>query len=298
MRGLKGATFGLFRLRQELRDLAPGAVFLHSSVAGFLGRLALLGTSANIRVFYIPHCISFMRRDIGDFRRAMYRWLERLASARSAAYLACSISEADSIRATLPGVLCRVVENAILPPEIGMARAVSGDGPLTVVTVGGARPQKNPLGFAQLARRVRESHPEVRFLWIGDGDTHHRTSLESAGVTVTGWMTREEVFALLIKSHVYLSASLWEGMPVSVLEALAMGLPVVLSDCDGNRDVIVNGRSGFSFSTLEEGVLQVSRLLSDSQLRATVGAAGLEEFQRRFSFARYYFAMDALLKEK
>ena len=82
------------------------------------------------------------------------------------------------------------------------------------------------------------NNSNLQFIWCGDGEL--RAELTSPNIKCTGWMERKELEIYLANADIYLSTSLWEGMPLSVLEAMSIGLPVVLSDCVGNRDLVEN----------------------------------------------------------
>ena len=59
--------------------------------------------------------------------------------------------------------------------------------------------------------------------------------------------TKNNIFKYLYNSHLYLSTSLYEGLPISTLQAMSIGLPVVCSDVVGNKDTIIHGQSGFLY---------------------------------------------------
>ena len=111
---MKGA--GLQRtvgqLRATLNEIGPDIVHLHSSFAGFLGRLSTLFALPRTAFFYSPHCISFMRRDISGMKRLAFVALERIACVRKCLYIACSESEGRAIRAWLRQPVV-VIENAV-----------------------------------------------------------------------------------------------------------------------------------------------------------------------------------------
>lgn len=107
-----GTVRTVFRLRATLTALGPDVVHLHSSFAGFLGRLSTLFALPKAAFFYSPHCISFMRRDISTVKRLAFVGLERIACARTCLYVACSESEGRAIRAWLRQPVV-VIENAV-----------------------------------------------------------------------------------------------------------------------------------------------------------------------------------------
>ncbi|MDE1180426.1 glycosyltransferase [Paraburkholderia sp.] len=277
----------LGRLRAALKDIEPDVVHLHSSVAGFLGRIAVLFSLRRSTVLYSPHCISFMRKDISSLKRAVFVALEWMATVRKCLYVACSESEGRAVRAYLRQPVV-VVENAVgdMRPAEETPACTTASGSRCVVTVGGIRPQKNPQLFAQIARGVRAAG--VRFIWIGDGDPALKDELTRAGVEVTGWLARDEVSRRLAQAHVYLSTSSWEGMPVSVIEAMLADLPVVVSACAGNVDIVRNAQTGSLFTTSGEAIDAINSLLADNGLRAAFASEARREAQERFCEARFF----------
>ncbi|AIP64713.2 glycosyltransferase [Burkholderia thailandensis] len=277
----------LLELRRTLVGIGPDIVHLHSSFAGFLGRIASLFALRGAALFYSPHCISFMRRDISALKRSAFVALERIACVKRCLYIACSASEREAVRAHLrrPAV---VIENAVgAMPERDAGEPEDARGPvLRIVTVGGIRVQKNPQLFAEIARRLRGSR--MRFTWIGDGDAVLKAQLRDAGVEVAGWLGRAEVAARLRRMDVYLSTSSWEGMPVSVIEAMLLGLPVVASACAGNVDVIRHLQTGAIFRGADDAVELLASIDRDAALRARLATAASKEARERFGEARFF----------
>ncbi len=275
------------RLRAVLREIQPDVIHLHSSVAGFLGRIAALFAARRSTVLYSPHCISFMRRDISPLTRFAFVALEWLATMRRCLYVACSESEREAVRAYLrqPVVL---VENAVSEMRARPAELAAQGGPAVkyVVTVGGIRPQKSPLLFAEIANGLR--YQGLRFIWIGDGDADLKAQLRAAGVEVTGWMSRPQVEQRLRQACVYLSTSSWEGMPVSVIEAMLLGVPVVVSACAGNVDIVQPPHTGAVFTTCADAMRFIVDFADDHVLRGLIAARAQREAAERFAEARFF----------
>ena len=99
-------------VRAALKEVEPDIVHLHSSFAGFLGRIAAMFSFRKTAFFYSPHCISFMRRDVSMLRRLSFAGLELIACVRRCLYIACSESERLAIRAYLRRPVV-VIENAV-----------------------------------------------------------------------------------------------------------------------------------------------------------------------------------------
>lgn len=285
LRGAASVLTGIWRIRKYLVSTRSDIFIMHSSYAGFLGRLAAVSVKNGPRCFYIPHCISFMRRDVGTFKLILFACLELVASLKKCVYVACSESERRVIRKFLPLVDVEVVENAVPMSELGFEPSIQK---CQVITVGMIRNQKGPDDFVAIANKVRASAPETSFVWVGDGDDREtKQVLASAGVEVTGWLSKSEVFKKLRESSVYLSTARWEGMPVSLIEAFYSGVPVVASRVAGNLDVVEHSLTGFLYDSNPEGAEFVVQLLNDNKKRKLVSDTAKIKARTRFSAERY-----------
>jgi glycosyltransferase involved in cell wall biosynthesis len=289
MKGVS-AIKAIARLRNELASYAPNVVHLHSSFAGFLGRLAMIGLRPDAACLYSPHCISFMRRDITPWQRLAYVLLERIGCVKPTLYIACSGSEGAEIRSHLRQPT-KVIENAVDTFHLGSAtaRSITAEERRVVVTVGGIRRQKNPQLFAEIAQRLAGHN--LRFVWIGDGDPHFKQSLEAANVEVTGWMSREAVFERVQHCGIYLSTSSWEGLPVSVIEAMLVGKPAVVSACAGNIDVVSHMHDGAVYHDAENAARLLEEIVENPGLYDRLSSSAITQARTRFSEERFFSEM-------
>jgi glycosyltransferase involved in cell wall biosynthesis len=218
--------------------------------------------------------------------------LELLACLKSCTYVGCSESECAAIRRYLrrDAVL---VENAIdraVGVEAGTrlesATKVRTSKRRKVATVGGVRVQKNPRLFAEIARSFDRDC--VEFAWIGDGDADLRRTLEDAGVRVTGWLARADVIEAVAQADIYLSTASWEGMPISLIEAMTLGTPVVASDCPGNIDTIRQNSTGVLYRTAAEATSLIQKMIADDEFREGLARRAQEEARNRFSEDRFF----------
>ena len=101
---------------------------------------------------------------------------------------------------------------------------------------------------------------------------------------------RKNIFQFLYSADIFLSTSLYEGLPISILEAMSIGLPIVASDVTGNCDVIENGKSGFLYELkdINMAVYYLKKLSCDYILRDKIGNLA---FQRQ----RYIFSTDLMI---
>ena len=275
------------RFARLLRRWRPDVLHLHCSRAGFVGRL-VAGRRYAHRTFYSPHCISLMHLDLSTPARRLYRALERLAQrACPAVYLACSPPERDVI-VEQTGAPTRLLENAL---ENGLDSAFAATTPRPdgavrrVVTCARIASLKDPALFAEICRSVRSVRPGVEFRWIGDGDPADRRMLERAGVRVTGWVSRTDALRHVAAGCVYLSTSGWEGMPVSVLEAMFLKVPVLCRRADWSSAIVRDGATGRLFDDAPSAARAL--LADDPAWRVDAAAAAWSAATERFSEARF-----------
>jgi glycosyltransferase involved in cell wall biosynthesis len=264
----------------QLYDGGDVTIHLHSSKAGFLGRLALMGLRRPPRIYYSPHGLSFLnRRYLAP--SVVFRSLEWLAArAVPCTPVGCSQGEA-ALLSRLGPTAARVLENAVDDSFFDIQRARSA--PPTVVTMGRVCYQKAPERFAEMAVRFRIADVPARFVWIGNGDEAAEARLRAAGVHVTGWVDQAQVHRWLGEASIYVQSSRWEGMPLSVLQALAAGLPCVVTDVVGNRDAVRQGISGFVADDVDAMLVSTRRLLQDDDLRQRMSHAARLDALERFA---------------
>ena len=248
----------LKEIKKIIKEEKPDIVHLHSSKAGVLGRLAVNGSK--IKMFYNPHGFSFLKQDDSKFKRSVYWLIEKITAMvnRKCTIVGCSNGEYEEAKKLNKNSIC--INNGIdiekLDKETSgfKEKKIDFDN-LKICTVGRIGYQKNP----EMFNKIAESFPNLQFTWIGDGDL--KDKLTSPNITITGWKTREETLKILNEHDVFVLCSLWEGLPISLLEAMYFKKICIVSDCIGNRDVIVDGENGFVANKLEEYLKIIQSLL-------------------------------------
>lgn len=150
--------------------------------------------------------------------------------------------------------------------------------------------QKDPLTFLRSLQRLERD--DLVGLVVGDGPllSQARAEAEAAGLNgrlrFTGWM--KDPSPALAAADVFVSTSRWEGLPMAVLEAAAAGLPLALTDCPGNRDVVDAGIPAILVAPGDDQALsrELDRLIGDSNLRWRLARESAAAVARRFSKAR------------
>jgi len=270
-------------LCRELSARPYDAVHLHAARAGLLGRAILSGVAGHPPVYYSPHGLRSLNRE-RPLTGAVSAWMERAAAISACRPVGCGRGEARELE-RLTHRTAAVLENPVDTAFFDVVRRP--DAQVRVVTVGRACEQKGADRFAELAARFYFAGESVRFVWVGAGESASEEVLRAAGVEVTGWVEPAEVQAQLARAHVYVQMSRWEGMPLPVLQAMAVGLPCLVTDVVGNRDAITHEITGLLADDLSALAVQLKDLLDDPQRARELGDAAQLEARERFHPARF-----------
>lgn len=250
----------LKEIRKIVKEEKPDIVHLHSSKAGILGRLAVNGNK--IKMFYNPHGFSFLKKDDSKLKRGIYWTIEKLTACINGkcVIVGCSQGEYKEAKKLNKRAIC--INNGIDIKKLAMEtddiklKGIDYES-LKICTIGRIGYQKNP----EMFNKIAESFPKIQFTWIGEGKL--KDKLTSTNVQVTGWKERKDVLQILNNSDIFVLTSLWEGLPLSLLEAMYMKKICIVSNCIGNRDVIENGKNGYISDNLEDFIENIKIVIKN-----------------------------------
>jgi glycosyltransferase involved in cell wall biosynthesis len=257
-------------------------VHTHSSKAGILGRLAARLAKTKV-IIHTVHGWSF-----NDFQprplRVFFVLLERLAAKFTDRIIV--VSRWDKQKG-LANQIGREGQYALIrygieysefdenSQDLKEGLGISS-GNLTVGMISCFKAQKSVQDFIRLASLVIKKLPGVKFILVGDGIL--RKDIEKSiseynlqeSVILTGW--RKDIPRILSAIDIFVLTSLWEGLPITVLEAMASSRPVIATDTGGIREVVIEGKNGFLVPPCD--VKNMSQklivLLEDAKLRETM----------------------------
>lgn len=207
-------------VKRVVRQEKPDIIHAHSSWAGVYTRVIKLG----IPVVYEPHCFKFDDPGLSMALRWIFRGVEKMLTPRTAAFGALSAHERGLMRQLGREVPVVDVPNVPTLPEKPAESYVGQRSSMAMA--GRLSRQKDPEFFLEVVNYLREIGDDIAPVWIGDGEDSYRTMLEAAGVRVTGWVGPEQL-AQELRESVYVHSALYEGFPLSVLDAAAAGAPIV-----------------------------------------------------------------------
>ena len=273
----------LFQIRNMVRSLNPEIVHTHSSKAGILGRWAAKLSAREVKLVHTVHGFAFSPFH-GRFSNTVYKTLERLTAPITDLFL--FVTDEDRKEAERLGLLKRS-SWAIVRSIVGVERFRQAASrrkelrekmgiPLSTPVIGGLfpfKPQKDPLGFIEIANLVHQRLPQALFLVGGDGVLRREMErlIEEYGlrewVRLLGWQERAEEFLPLCDT--LLLPSLWEGLPQVLVQAMACNTIPVASSVNGTKELLREGRNGLLFSPRDyrEGASKVLQSLEDKTFR-------------------------------
>ncbi len=279
------------RLRQLVREHSPDVVHSH----GYKCDLAsLLSRAGRPRVSTVHGFCSRTSRE------RFYEWINVRCLKRMDAVIAlCEDYRRRLLCRGVPDDRIRVAHVGVDPDRIpGSGRnfrrewSIGGDEVL-VVQVGRLSPEKNPALFIEVAQRlcsIRRGGACVapaRFVLVGDGQlmSQLRAATSDAGVLLAGYV--EEVGDVFRAADIAVNCSTTEGLPGALLEAGAMGVPVVATDVGGVAEIVEDGVTGILCPSgdAEAIAAAIGRLVEDGAFRKRAGAAARERIRTTFSVA-------------
>lgn len=298
----------IWKVYRLIREYQPDVVHTHTSKAGFVGRVAawMAGVPVIIHTFHGHVFYGYFGRPL----TAIFMFLERMTARMSDTVITLT----DSLRRELADVyhIARKSRITVLPlgldldgfaqtPRKGgafrQAWNIPADAALFGI-VGRLASVKNHALFLDAALLVRAQLPGARFVIVGDGET--RAEIEarvdalglSDAVTLTGW--QRDLAPIYSDLDVLVISSINEGTPVSVIEALAAGCPVVSTYVGGLPDLLDHGDLGVLVPPGDAEAL--AQAIVDTYRNPPDGRRAQELMLDRYGIARLVRDLDSLYR--
>ena len=284
-------------------------VHTHSSKGGFLGRFA--ACICKVSAIHTPNGLYFLEKTGAGHQ--FYLNLERLAGYLTTAMIAVSDDERDvlvrsqifdakQIRVIHNGVdiACIDQKSSLTRAEAKLRLDIHPD-QRVVGVVGRLVPQKAPLVFVRAAKRVAAQAPNVLFVWVGSGPLQARVESQARkeGVPLRLLGHREDVWEVMRAFDVFVLPSQYEGLPFALLEAMALSLPVVVTNVVGIRDVVKDQASGLIVPANAPAAMAsaVLSLFRDPQRAGALAATARKKVITEFAVEQMLDRHQALYEE-
>ena len=294
------------RLARFCRRHRVSVVHAHQYAPFFYAALARLVGWQRLPIVFTEH-----GRDFPDFRRpkrvlanrALLRRSDRVIGVGQCVRQALVDHEGlrpDRVEVIYNGIDVDAYEGSPAARRELRSRLQLADDQIAIVQVARLNPLKDHGTSIRAMAELSKSHPHARLLVVGDGE--ERASIESLmtelGLTEQVQLlgTRRDVADLLAAADVFLLSSVSEGIPLTLIEAMACGLPCVSTNVGGTGEVIEDGRTGLLARPADPAHLAASLkvLLDDADLRRTMGAAGRARSRQHFSDVQMHAAYQGI----
>jgi glycosyltransferase involved in cell wall biosynthesis len=299
-----GMMMSVPAIAKLLHEKKVDMVHCHLPLAGIAGRLA--ARFSRIPVIYTEHNV--MERYHPWTRRAnLWSWkLQKAVVAVSEEVKSSILAHAgNSVPVTVVPNGIPVDSFSSAPNDRADSRersAIPAKAPV-IGTVAVFRKQKDLPTWLRAARLIRDRYPDTHFLIVGDGPLKADAESIARSLRLDNVVhfpgIQENVKPYYAAMDIYMNSSIFEGLPLSLLEAMAMKLPVVATEVGGMPEVIINGKTGFLVPPHSPEALakQICLLLSNEEMRHQFGQEGRFLVEERFSMKRMVRQLEDLYLE-
>lgn len=285
-------------LASELRRRAT--THLHNHFANSAATVGLLATR------FLGIGWSFTMHGISETDYPAGLMLARKIEAASLVACVSWFGRAQGMRLVGPGHWEKMhVIRCGLPFDRVPLRAQSSDDVRTMICVGRLSPEKGQAGLLHVFARLLQKHPDLTLRLVGDGpdranleDLASRLGIGSA-LTFAGRLSEEDTLSEIARSDLLILPSFMEGLPIVLMEAMAIGVPVVASGVAGIPELVEDAVTGLLFTPSDwmDLQLQIETLMSDRTLYEAVAKAGRERVSAEFDARKSAAELGRLFRE-
>lgn len=300
----------------------PDLVHCHSAKGGVIGRFAAFFTGT--KVVYTAHAFSFLSAESAK-KKQIFLLLEKIAKLNSY-LLACSGSERE-LGIKVVGFNEKKAfawNNAVPDVDKGLTRIsqilrissqkneasdlpVPKAGERYITSIGRPSYQKNPLFMVEVAHGIHLKHPDIKFYLLGVGfyspmlegmkKLIHQYDMDDTFYLLP-WLSHEETLKYVKGSMLYFMTSLYEGLPISVIEAMSLGKAIVASDVLGNKDCVKDGYNGYLLPLKEEVFVEkMNELIENDDKRKEMEKNSRSYFESDFFIDNRIKALEDIYTE-
>ncbi|OAO76721.1 glycosyltransferase family 4 protein [Anoxybacillus flavithermus] len=262
---LKKDSKALIKIIKIINSINPDIVHCHSSKAGALGRAAayLCGVK---NIIYTPHAYMAQSPNLSHKKMKFYVGLEKLFS--KITKVTINVSEGERQFALQNGIVTTnnstVIYNGISIKD--KYKKIRKNNRIIIGTVARLSEQKDPITFYNIAKNIVSKYDSVDFRYVGDGPFYEilKNKIEKDNlqkrIQLVGF--KNNISDELAEFDIFITTSLYEGMPYALIEALSEGLPIVGTNVTGNNEIIFENINGYLFNIKDvNGAVQILEFL-------------------------------------
>lgn len=279
----------IIELRKIIKKESPDIVHLHSSKAGVVGRIAAIGLRKRVKVIFTVHGWAFTDGVSSTLKKHLYRKIEK-SVARFTDLFIC-VSNYDAKIGKRDGVLNNksnvvVIHNGSpLPQQNAVNYSIHS--PIRLVMIARFSHQKDQKTLINAVAKLPKS--DYRLTFVGDGETLNNNKKIVSNLNLNKNIKfvgfKDDVSKELIENDVYILSTHYEGLPISIIEAMSYGLPILATDVGGNSEMVINNINGFLFSSEEQLVDKLNYIIKNKNLIKKWGQESFNIFTREYSLS-------------
>lgn len=282
----------LLLLRKLIKQRDISIIHSHGKGAGIYSRL--LGFLTGKKVIHTLH--GFHVGEYNLFQKELYIFLEKLLAFFTDKFITVSEGEKKEIlqaKICNPGKII-VIPNGVELPNDSVTTSNFEQTPRKFISFSRFNYQKNTELIIEICKTMREvgKLENIEFHVYGDGENiekiKRKVKLHKLEKIVILHGADSNARAKLVEGFCYISTSRWEGLPLSLLEAMAAGLPVLATNVVGNKDIVVNNENGllFEMDNLEDCIDKIGKLVTEKVLWTKLSANTKKTAEEKFSIAK------------
>lgn len=275
-------------VQKLLQEIKPDLVHCHSSKAGIIGRWA--ARRCHIPSVFTAHGWAFTD-GVPEKKRKVYRFIEKMAGKWCKKIICVSEYDKNLALREIPELKDKLITVHNCIPDTDYRKDWSKYNPeqtLQIVTVARFSPPKKIKETLRLLSTAVEKGMDIHITFIGDGPLFEESVAYAKALHIESAVTflgaRTDVEQILPQYDLFLLLSNWEGFPISIIEAMRAGLPVVASDVGGVKEAVIHGKTGWLIPRDDSTLLQVYEyILHHSTEFVQMGQNARQAYEQHFT---------------
>lgn len=308
---IKMDLIALYKLYRIIKNHKFDIVHTHSSKPGVLGRIAARLNKVKL-ILHTVHGFSFPAAK-NKIQYCIFWVMEKIGAICGDILICLHKDDAEIAQKNLfinkNSIV--IIENGVDTDkfckkdnkeinELSAHFNIDKNSDIVIGMIGRLWPQKNPMFLLYAAKNIINNNKRVKFLFVGDGelkismnDYIIRNQL-TENITICGWSN--DVSNYLNVFDIFVLPSLWEGMPLAILEAESAAVPCVVSNIPGNRNIVRHSIDGYLFSLDNSYELEtyINILVEDKEKRIAFGNNARAKILEKYNIEDRILKLDEL----
>jgi glycosyltransferase involved in cell wall biosynthesis len=254
------------------------------------GLMIILAKKAGKKTIIAPRS-GFILRDIENAKRR--RFIQRVFGHADVVVCQSSFWQ-NTFEKVAPNRRYEVVHNWIDTNKYKMSRKFNDRSPIQLLFIGWVVKEKGVYELLEAVKKIHQKGYAIRLDIAGHGTDYEQVAHQikaahlEAIVELKGWVKHEQKMELLQKADLFILPTHFEGFPNSLIEAMAAGLPVIASDIDPIKSIVIHDKHALLFEcgSAEDLATQITRLVTSVEVRERLAQSASELVEAQFSIAQ------------